>query len=29
MAMNEIRKRASTTRMRLVQSLIISDVIMG
>ncbi|BEI83902.1 hypothetical protein CcaverHIS002_0405060 [Cutaneotrichosporon cavernicola] len=29
MAMNEIRKRASTTRMRLVQSLIISDVMLG
>ncbi|GMK59373.1 hypothetical protein CspeluHIS016_0703880 [Cutaneotrichosporon spelunceum] len=29
MAMNEIRKRASTTRMRLVQSLILSDVMLG
>lgn len=29
MAINEVRKRASTTRMRLVQSLIMSDVLMG
>ncbi|CAK9786880.1 hypothetical protein CC85DRAFT_331552 [Cutaneotrichosporon oleaginosum] len=29
MALNEFRKRASTTRMRLVQSLIFSDVLLG